>query len=308
MRTRFFFGLVGATLALDIPKAPEAGLVETDSDSDSDLNTKYEFIAQPKHTDIKMVKESWELEIPELGVKPIPAKLRDWPKLTMFTGTDKLSQNIQKNGYFEGDWVQLLIQEWKDNGSVGNFLDVGGNMGAFTLPLAAELRNVPDATVVSVEALPLNRHLLRLSIKKNRLDNVHLYEYAVGNETADKWTKMMKGGGNSGHAAIAPHHGKIVVPLTTLDAILNQDKAMENVFGMKLDVEGFEVPALDGARKFMTQYTPCVVVAEMNRSPKDNEGLRAHIEAHGFEQVHHKWSRNKIFKQKDMKSCLKQKF
>lgn len=257
-------------------------------------------IPNPKFTQIDDPADSLE----GVSVNVTPVKLVAFPGVTIMTGIDKLSQSIQLTGQFETGWVQTLLTLWREHGQKGNFLDVGANMGAFTLPMASALKHHPDAVQISVEALPLNRKLLRQAFKENNLHNVHLYEYAVGNYTFSDSSRFASGGANSGHAGLSPKHGGFLVPMTTLDAIYSQDAAMKKIFAMKMDIEGAEAWALDGGATFLANYAPCYFLVEINRTPKQNMELHNKILSMGYEQDSGSGARNRLYKQADAKRCV----
>lgn len=300
---------------------PVAGLTQRKLRQETEVETEY--IREPSPTLFEDIKEDWE----EFSVRvhpdnspndervPVtPAKMTAFPPLVVMTGTDRLSQGIavQKAGHDEGtyetDFVKLLIDQWKRYGEKGNFLDVGANLGMFTLPLAQALQKHPESSIISVEVLPLNNHLLRASIKANNLKNVRLYEYALGNMTWTDEVRFNSGGPNSGRAAYAPKRGKVRVPATTLDSMMFADEAMKAVFAMKIDIEGTEPAALYGAEFLLANNPPCMVMAELNRGEQFKQLVEGIIEHFDYERAHVylplQGNKNVLFQQKNMDACI----
>merc|ERR1712046_430947 len=109
-----------------------------------------------------------------------------------------------------GKTVQTMCDKWRQAGAKGNSLDIGANLGTYTLPLAKCMKEHALApatgtrprigTLVAIEATPDTAKKLRVSIRKNNLDNIHLYEYAIGLPIEDNYVTMEKPERNMGNA------------------------------------------------------------------------------------------------------------
>lgn len=157
----------------------------------------------------------------------------------------------------------------------GVFLDVGGNIGVFTL-MAGHAGN----RVVTIEALPSNAALIRTSIEKNRAfgARIRLFNVAVSSMAGGKLCAVsMTGNPTNGilvayeerltHAyvgAFVKAHGcAAVVSTTTIDELIGDDLVVST---MKVDIEGLEYQALRGAHTLLASAAraPCAVVVELN--------------------------------------------
>lgn len=74
-----------------------------------------------------------------------------------------------------------------------NVLDAGANIGLMSIPLA---KLEPTATIFCFEPDPLNYALLNLNIVINQVENIHTFNYALGNE--HKFISFYKNNGNFG--------------------------------------------------------------------------------------------------------------
>lgn len=209
-------------------------------------------------------------------------QMRDWDvKIMVYPGGDTVSKEVRATGTWEPEAVTRACDEYVRHGAKGNMLDIGGNIGTFTLPLAACLRNHSKGKgiVVAVEALKSNSALLRASIKANNADNIHLYEYAVSNNEAPDTIRFHEEPNNKGHSRITGGEGDPndhIVPVTTIDAIAEAEGgALERVFFMKMDIEGHEPEALKGAGTFL-QHGPCLVFAELGHWNSKTKPLLEH--------------------------------
>lgn len=127
------------------------------------------------------------------------------------------------------------------------FVDAGANIGFYTVH-AARLVG-PAGRVVAVEMMPDTAAALRGHVALNALDNVEIVEQALSDCPGQTVTASVTPG-KYGRASIA--HGaapgdeerRVEVETTTLDAVL-ADSGQVRV--MKMDLEGAEYPALQGA-------------------------------------------------------------
>jgi FkbM family methyltransferase len=162
------------------------------------------------------------------------------------------------NGHYEDNDVAMLIASLRPR---GDYVDVGAHIGLLALRLArAQLVN--GGRVIAIEPLPHNLARLRRSLTLDaRLERVTaLVECAVG---ADQGRATIVGerAHDTGNAAIPPRASAPVqgmsVTLRTLDAVLTEEAA-RRVDVIKLDVEGFELEVLRGAREHVARDRPVI--------------------------------------------------
>lgn len=133
--------------------------------------------------------------------------------------------------------VEVVGEVWRNDYRVkrehvagGTVLDIGANIGAFTV-LAAKL----GASVVAVEPHPANRARLERHLNINDVGaQVHVVPLAVGPMAGEQLT--MTGDGGGAHLG----DGDIKVETTTLDHLVMQHGPIRF---LKMDVEGAEYAA-----------------------------------------------------------------
>ncbi len=122
-------------------------------------------------------------------------------------------------------------------GSTGCLVDIGANIGAFSLPLA---KSSPKRKIIAVEPNPMAADRLMFNKQINGLDNLMVHRLALSDSdgtisfTADPHDLKLSG--------INPPHGKgqsIDVLKTSLQKLLKQEQ-VERVDALKIDVEGHE--------------------------------------------------------------------
>ena len=128
------------------------------------------------------------------------------------------------------------------------FYDVGANNGFFTA-LASSCVG-PKGTVFSFEPFPENAESIRRLIQENGLKNVRLVENAVSFQSGE--ADLYFGESIATPSIAAAYHGHdtfIRVPTISLDEFVASNLRPDIV---KLDVEGAEVSALQGARELVS--------------------------------------------------------
>lgn len=140
--------------------------------------------------------------------------------------------------------------------------DIGANVGFFTL-IASRLVG-EDGQVVAFEPLPSNCEAIRENLALNGITNVQVAAVALGDEVGSA-TLSVYGAPtlakleSPGEAEPGPgrrHLRKIEVPVSTIDAQLERFPAPALV---KMDIEGGEAAALQGAKRLLTDVRPTLV-------------------------------------------------
>lgn len=139
-------------------------------------------------------------------------------------------------------------------------VDIGAHVGIETL-LFSQLVG-PRGQVVSIEPDPKNFHLLEENIRLHQVANVQLMEVAVSNQKGylpfyhnkgvTSRLVRLSGQHNSDHYTV------LSVQVITLDEMF-EGKGVKIDF-VKIDVEDFEVEVLDGARQFLEEQHPTLLV------------------------------------------------
>ncbi len=126
------------------------------------------------------------------------------------------------------------------------FVDVGGNKGDFAL-LAAKVMG-DRGRVICVEPEPGNVAWIERSIGRNRYQCIEVAPVALD---ASAGSATLHLGANSGWHSLVDERGAVgarVVPTQTLDGLL-EERGVDHVTAIKIDVEGAEDRVLDGATR-----------------------------------------------------------
>jgi len=176
------------------------------------------------------------------------------------TAKEHVQSTIIKDGAYE--WAETaLLPNFVKRGSVA--IDVGANIGYYSLLLSRLVG--PKGHVYAFEPLPANFDRLKVNIEIN-VDNVTAYNMALGD--APKVSKYrfnpstnidIPNLGGWSMVGTESDDGNIVVESMTLDDFVRQ-RAIQNIQFLKIDVEGFELQVLKGARATIQRFRPTIMI------------------------------------------------
>lgn len=164
----------------------------------------------------------------------------------------------------------------------GVFIDVGANIGWFTVSVALCW---PDATVWAVEPVPATADQLTETVQRAGLDQVRVIRAIAGSCVG---TSLMHVPGDDAlaHRASPASPGPVVdSEMVTVDAVWRRF-GCPRVDAMKVDVEGSEVDVLIGAHELLATYHPLLIVEAP--TAQDAEAIADVLGQHGYRHVRHR--------------------
>jgi FkbM family methyltransferase len=159
-------------------------------------------------------------------------------------------------------------------------LDVGANVGFWTVPLAMKLRG--GGRVYAFEPLPTNSRRLRENIRLNGLDDVaEIHEIGLSDKAATVEISLREdfsNGSDTGNAAIVIDDSDkkfrcTKIEVDALDHVFESLKFKQLDF-VKVDIEGHEDLFLAGASAVIAQFRP-IIYLEINEPYYTRRGLDA---------------------------------
>jgi FkbM family methyltransferase len=158
--------------------------------------------------------------------------------------------NFTRNNYHIYPTIQYALNVCQ----LGDkFVDLGANIGHFTLPLAKA-----GIKTLAVEALPKNFVLLAEAIVKNDLKNVTLVHAA-----AYSGTDIITMAGTSAWGHIGLQGEGVVTPAISVDKMLSMYDFKDPRL-IKIDVEGGELGVLSGMENFLEHNISADIIFEAN--------------------------------------------
>jgi len=176
-------------------------------------------------------------------------------------GDQVIGRHVFKTGTYDfpkfEDAMKLL-----ERTRVKRFIDVGAHIGVVSIP--AVVRGLAD-TAIAIEPDPLNFRLLECNVRLNDAqDRVSCVQVAVGSDSSGCDLFMRRSLWNHGdHRVVslstegAVREGLVRIPSTTMDELIELPDAENDLLWM--DVQGFEIEVLRGARAILASGVPIVL-------------------------------------------------
>lgn len=170
---------------------------------------------------------------------------------------------IDGDPYFEhvtlgdpsNDFFSFVIESTLSKDAV--VFDIGANIGLTTLTAARRA-----SQVVAFEPQPTTHACLVKTIEANRLKNIRAVELALG-ATKGEISFFADSNSSSASHIIADstlgRQSDVKVEMTTLDNFV-EDESIRRIDLIKIDVEGFEIDAISGAKNTLYKLRPAIFV------------------------------------------------
>jgi FkbM family methyltransferase len=162
------------------------------------------------------------------------------------------------DGVYEREAVDFVLKSLRLGAT---FLDVGANIGVFTLPAARKVG--ATGRVIAIEPSPFVFPYLERNVAANDLSNVGLLRCAAFNRDDDRIPFYEAPADHFGMGSLGQQFSStaVEVPTCTLDHIMVEQQ-IQRVDFIKIDVEGFEAKVFEGATKLLTGDQPPPVLFE----------------------------------------------
>ncbi|MCB0577555.1 MAG: FkbM family methyltransferase [Saprospiraceae bacterium] len=191
----------------------------------------------------------------------IASRVLPHPVIHPFVGTTRLI--VEKGMTGATGNIYTGLHEFEDMAFLLHFLrpedlfaDIGANIGSYTV-LAG---GVANCRVFSAEPVPATFNHLQDNVLINHLsEKVQLCNAGIGAETGRlSFTRSLD---TTNHVAVAGEKDTIEVPVTLLDEAIGETPRL-----IKIDVEGFEMAVLQGAKRILSDTHLKALIVEINQS------------------------------------------
>lgn len=141
-------------------------------------------------------------------------------------------------------------------------LDIGGNLGGHALTISQVA-----ASVHSVEPFPPLADRIESLMALNGKDNVTVHRVGLGTEDEELDYYLDTESRNQGTGSFLKDHseGGIAAKLKVVRGDRYFDGVLDQLDFIKIDIEGFEAPALSGLKQTLEAYSP-IVMMEVTQS------------------------------------------
>ena len=182
---------------------------------------------------------------------------------------------LEQEQWFEREL--RFLRRWMKKGM--NAIDIGANVGVYSLPLA---RAVGDSgRVFAFEPGASSRGLLEAGSLRNNLGNLEVSACALSDAEKEGWlTTGWSGELNSLGEAPSGSQTAERVRVSSLD-IQAQEHQWPSIDFIKIDAELQEARIVAGGRSFFNRHSP-LVMYEINRGSSQHESVRWIFEALGY--------------------------
>ena len=194
-------------------------------------------------------------------------------KFTVFDQDELVGLSLITYGEFSEGEVQVFRNVLRP-GDIA--IDVGANIGAFTVPMAQLVGN--DGHVYAFEASEPNLELLCQNVDQNgfgRLDTGNVT--VIGKAASDKTGVLRVSKQSALHAYSYRdiNEGDFEVACITIDSL-----NLQRVKLIKIDVDGFELDVLNGAAGTIKRCQPIIYIE--NEIADNREAMVAWLIDHGY--------------------------
>lgn len=194
----------------------------------------------------------------QIGSRLIPGEvIYPWinnSKIISRTGESGITGSIYC-GLYEFPDMAFLLHVLRKNDL---FIDIGANIGSYTILACSAI----GAKGYCFEPVPYTFSRLMSNIRLNDLSkSVVTLNIALGNSKDELYFSTDQNCMNHIIMNNEETENKIIVKVSTLDEELTEDP-----FLIKIDVEGYETPALEGAEKTLKNQELCSIIMELNGS------------------------------------------
>ena len=233
------------------------------------------------------------------------AKIKKSKNLTVIEITNGVKLKVDLNDIIgfrsalNGKWDDTAINILKKfNAKKTTFIDIGANIGTTCLPAASF-----GYKVIAYEANPLMTSYLLQNISLNPNLKIITFPFALGNMN-NKTVEIFENIGNQGSSSIIKDWSpgkqskiKYKTHITTLDESLRNLNLQKNEnLIIKLDVEGYELEVIKGARNTIKEYKPIILFENNPVSPYSAKAIRKKLQNYNFFAV----TENLVFTHADL--------
>jgi len=210
----------------------------------------------------------WD-SLPDFKIEKFSKKIDNNIKLNFYL--DSHLSKLIFGGDFEKDEITFL-KKYLRKGDV--FIDVGANIGLFSLIASSVIGETGRVISFEPTSKTFNRFLENIQI--NHFSNIEAHQVAISNTIGEAKLNIASDGFDAWNSLGIPSAGKVIenetVKTYTLDSFFKTKKEIEKISLIKIDVEGWEIPVIEGAVKLCSKLDAPNLIVEFTDSNAINCG------------------------------------
>ena len=189
--------------------------------------------------------------------KPFEMRTQHY-RLMAVPSRDNLTRAIIRRGHWEPLETNIFIDLLKPGATV---IDAGANFGHYALTAANIIG--PDGLVIAFEPHPETFDLLSANAELLSTDNLKVIQAGLS-DASGEITLYADAANPGGHSFFQwnirrSDGNEVTVPVYSLDAFLQKELPGQRIDVLKMDVQGFEMNLLKGAKGTITRDKPSVL-------------------------------------------------
>jgi FkbM family methyltransferase len=198
---------------------------------------------------------------PSLGARDVKISGRRGIEFIAPSLQESVGFHLLIDGVYESELLGFMLGKLQPKAAGAVFVDVGANIGSFTLPVGKSLG--AGGRVIAIESSPTIFPYLKRNVDLNGLSNISLIQCAASDTDLQEVPFYEAPIDSFGMGSLgAQFNGKPIPVITrTLDSILSE-RGVDRVDLIKVDVEGFEVGVFRGAEKLLNGPGAPLIVFE----------------------------------------------
>lgn len=159
--------------------------------------------------------------------------------------------SLYETGTYEKGILDYIRKHFKQDGV---FVDVGANIGLMSLFVS---RFFPNATIHAFEAHPETVEILQKNLALNAFSgNISVHPYALGAVPSKVVISADTDANRGGASIVRQGTNAHEVDCFPLDEVLKETR----IDLLKIDVEGYELPVLEGAKQLIDAFHPALIL------------------------------------------------
>ncbi len=182
------------------------------------------------------------------------------------------NEGVESSIYYTGTYEKGTLHVIKNILNKGDlFIDVGANIGLMSI-FASSLVS-ETGRIIAFEPNPATMQIFRSNITLNAVSNIETSDFAIGNSDQDSKIYERKDQ-NRGCASLIKTDSEAEIYDIRVIPLPDYFEVPEKIDLIKIDIEGYELEALEGAREILVGNDPPKLIVESSEMRENTYGFK----------------------------------